>query len=69
MILRQRKLRDPFFILTETSLKDILANASTLLQALLHEDSKRAVYELCIGIASHIQINPKDTKEVPIDTT
>ena len=46
MFLRQRKLQDPFFILTEFILTHALANASTLLQSLLHEDSKRAVFEL-----------------------
>ena len=51
------------------NLKDILANASTLLQTLLHEDSKRAVFELSCEIAAHIFNDPTDEEEPSIDTS
>ena len=68
-VLRQCKIVDPRFILTEHILTHALANASTMLRALLGEDSKRAVYELSCEIAANIFNHPKDEEELPIDTT
>ena len=67
--LRQCKFQDPCFILTQQVLTDTLASASTLIQTLLEEDSKRAVFVLSCGVASKIFNIPKDEEEAPIDTT
>ena len=66
---KQSKLEDPFFILTQTNLAQALGNASSLLQSLLHDDAKRAVYELACKIATNIYNNPKDKDEAQIDST
>ena len=66
---RQRKREDSFFILTQTNLAQALENASSLLQSLLNDDAKRAVYEFSCKIAANIYNNPKDKDEAQIDST
>ena len=55
--------------MTQTILIQALENASSLLQSLLKDDSKRAVFELSCNNAGNIYHNPKDKKEAPIDST